>query len=397
MSSAAAVPGFAESEDALHEEARREVGYDDFGDPSYLDGLRVLLHAYDQEARLNEYGHASARQMIVDTLAKRLRAERAWQQRPEVLEPEISRPLVICGLVRTGSTALHYLLGQDPDLQCLQYWLACNPQPRPPRAEWDDNRDFVRAKAEIDAMYAADPSLRAVHFMMADGPEECRHLMAQHFTDDSFEVNATVPSYSEWYEQADMRPTYRRHRDLVKLTGSTDTERTWLLKYPVHVRSLDAFLDVYPDACVIQTHRDPLSVLPSYVSLISGFRSLVEHDIDRRMIAERQTELWARGVERGIEARKGRDPAQFYDLHFADFMADPIAAVRRIYAHFGRELSEAGEAQLARWSDEHTREKHGKHEYSRDDFGIEPSAVLDRFAGYMEHFGMKPERPASLA
>jgi hypothetical protein len=386
--------GFARSEDALHEEASRIVDHDDFGDPAYLEGLRVLLDAYDTEARFNAYGRGAARQTVLDTLVQRLRAEQQWQQMPQVLEHEIERPIVICGLVRTGSTALHYLMGQDPDLQPLQYWLARSPQPRPPRGQWASHPDFRAADAEINAMYEADPSLKAVHFMMPDGPEECRHLMMQQFTDDSFDANATIPSYSEWYQQADMLPTYRRHRDLCKLIGSTDPGRTWLLKYPVHMRFLRDLLDVYPDACIVQTHRDPLAVLPSIISLLAGFRAIHEDDIDRPAIARWQLEMWAAAADEAIEVRRKRDPAQFYDLHFADFMADPVEAVRRIHAHFGRALSDEGEVRLRAWQENNPQHKHGRHEYtsSPEEIGISGQEILDRFADYMDHFGMKAER-----
>jgi hypothetical protein len=389
------MPGrFAEAEDALHEEAARIAGDDDFGDPSYLEGLRVLLDAYDGEARLNEYGRTAARDQIRNVLVQRLRCEQQWRAHPEVLLGDIRRPIVICGLVRTGSTALHYLMGQDPDLQVLQYWLAGSPQPRPPRQTWEGHPDFRRAREEIDAMYAADPSLKAIHFMMPDGPEECRHLLMQEFTDDSFEANAHVPSYSAWYQQADMLGTYQRHRRLLQLIGSTDTERTWLLKYPVHMRFLRTFLEVYPDACVVQTHRDPLTVMPSYVSLIAGFRALHEDEIDRPAIARRQLELWASGAEDAIDLRRKRDSSQFYDLHFADFMADPVGSVRRIHGHFGRTLSDAGEQALRAWQAANPPDKHGRHTYSTapEDVGLTRDAILDRFAEYMDYFGMRPER-----
>ncbi len=371
------------------------TGSDDFGDTSYLEGLRVLLDGYQNEARFNAHGAAMARQMSLEILVKRLRSEKQWREAPEILERRIERPIVICGLIRTGSTALHHLMGQDPDLQVLQYWLGAQPQPRPAREEWASHPDFQRAGAEIQLMYDADPSLKAVHMMAPEAPEECRQLLVQQFTDDGFEVNNHLPSYSAWYEQVDMRPSYQRHRDLLKLIGAGDASRPWLLKYPVHLRFLDQFLDVYPDACIVQTHRDPLAVFPSYLSLITGFRSLVERDIDPVEIARRQLELWTRGAEHGIEVRRQRDPGQFYDLHFADFMNDPIRAVQDIYAHFGRELSEAGEAQLRAWRRDHPQHKHGKHEYKRDaeSAGVSQAEILERFGPYMDHFGMKPENP----
>jgi len=138
---------FAESEQALHDEAARMAGCNDFGEPGYLEGLRVLLDGYDQEARFNDHGRGMARQMILGILASRLRSEQQFRAMPEVLETSIERPLVICGLIRTGSTALHYLMGQDPDLQPLEYWLGANPQPRPPREEWEAHPDYQLADA----------------------------------------------------------------------------------------------------------------------------------------------------------------------------------------------------------------------------------------------------------
>lgn len=382
--------GFAESESLLHDLAAREVGADDFGDPAYLEGLRVLLCAYDREARFNPYGRQASFYATLELLKKRLRAEAFWRRDPSVLEHEIRRPIVILGLVRTGSTALHYLMGQDPGTQHLQYWLASSPQPRPPRAAWDDHPDFRTSVAEIEAMYRADPSLKAIHFMMADGPEECRHLLAQGFTDDSFEVNASVPSFSEWYEHADVRPTYLRHKKLVQLIGSTDPGRRWLLKYPVHVRNLSVLLDVYPDACVVWTHRDPSRVLPSYCSLIANFRAIFEDDTDPIQMAERQLELWARGLERALDFRSRCDPAQFYDLHFRDFVADPVGSVKAIYDHFGQPLSEPGEARLEAWNRANPQHKHGRHVYD-DRIGLGRDAILERMGAYMDRFGMKPE------
>ena len=118
--------------------------------------------------------------------------------------------------------------------------------------------------------------LKAIHLMEADGPEECRHLFVQSFLDHTFDSNASIPGYTRYFEAQDMRPAYEWHRDVLRLVGSTSPERRWVLKYPAHMRELDALLAVYPDACVVQSHRDPARVLPSMCSLVTGWRSLYE-------------------------------------------------------------------------------------------------------------------------
>src|SRR5438105_15326677 len=168
---------FSDSEAALHEEAVQAAGSEDFGDHSYLEALRVVLDGYDREARFHDAGREAARANLAGQLTTRLRSQQRLARHPgaATAAAAIRQPIIVLGLVRTGSTALHHLLAQDPDLQVLEYWLACQPQPRPQRETWDAHPDFRAAEAELERMYAGDPSLKTIHLMMAEGPEECRH------------------------------------------------------------------------------------------------------------------------------------------------------------------------------------------------------------------------------
>ncbi|RMD82697.1 MAG: sulfotransferase [Candidatus Dadabacteria bacterium] len=382
---------FSDAEDLLHEAARQRTGLDDFGDPSYLDGLRVVLEAYDEEARFSPGGRQMAGAYLVEFLSRRARAQKQLAEHPEIENIEIRRPLIILGLVRTGSTALHYLVGQDPQLQKVEHWLGCHPQPRPPIEEWAGHPDYQATVAELDAIYSADPSLKAIHFMTADLPEECRHFMAQCFTDDFFEVNATIPSYTRWYESRHLADTYRHHARLVRLIGSREPEKRWLLKYPVHMKNLAALLEAYPDACIVWTHREPAKVLSSYISLIAGFRALYEDDIDRDLVAREQCEVWSSGAERAIEVRRRCDPKQFFDLHFRDFVSDPVGSVRRIYEYFGIDYTDATDRALRAWQADNPAGKHGEHRHSFEGVSMSAAEINERFAAYMDAFGIEPE------
>jgi hypothetical protein len=391
---ARARPQFVSSIDAMHDAARRATGCDEFGDPAYRAGLHALCEAYDRESKLTATGIALVEQQLLGILKNRLISQRFWTQQPPILAGEIRRPIFILGLPRTGTTALHHLLGQDPGIQVLEYWLAAAPRPRPPRETWEAEPEFARAAAEIAWMYQTDPHLKAIHLMTADGPEECRHLLQQSFTDDTFDCNATIPSYSAWYARHDMRDTYRRHRDLLKLIGSPTPARRWVCKYPVHMGNLPALLEVYPDACIVQCHRDPAKVMPSICSLVAGWRALYEGDIDRRAIADWLVELWSSRLVRCLAIRRERGPAQFLDLNFRDVWADPVAAVRRVYVHFGLALTDEAERRMRRWLENNPREKHGEHRYRAEDFGLSTRGMHDSFAAYMEHFGVEREAAA---
>jgi len=379
---------FTQMIDALHEDARKSTGLDDFGDASYREGLEVLLASLDDDENLSPLGRGIYRGQLTNILASRLRSVQRLKDRPEVLGNEIHRPIVITGLVRTGSTALHYLLGQDPGLQKLEYWLAADPQPRPPRDEWESNPSFDAAVKELDFLYNTTPDLMAVHEMKADWPEECRHMLAQCFTDDRFESSATLPAYNEWYHGTPHPDTYVWHKKMVQLIGSTDPERRWLLKYPVHLRQLDALFAVYPDACVIQTHRDPRTVMASYASFLSKIRRMHEVEVDLAYIAREQMESWAHAAEAGMRYRDAHGSDQFYDLQFRDFMADPIGSVKRIYAQFDQTLSPEGEVALQAWHDGHPQGKHGQHSYEKKEIGVSEEEILERFSDYMARYDL---------
>lgn len=384
-------PAFPRAIEALHERAARTVGCDDFGDPAYRRGLDVLGEAYEREARLTPFGRMMVLAQIESLLANRLRAERAFRDDPGLASIPIVRPVFVLGLPRTGTTALHHLLGQDPGIQVLEYWLAATPGPRPPRPEWESDPRFKKARRELAMTYWLDPGLKAIHLMTADGPEECRHLLSQTFTDDTFDCNATIPSYTSWYAACDMLPTYVQHRRLLQLIGSSSPSRRWVLKYPVHMRNLRTLLAVYPDACFVQCHRDPAKVLPSLASLVAGWRAIYEGEVDRGEIARAQTELWASGLEHGMEVRAELEASRFFDLHFDEVLADPVGAVGRIYAHFDLPLGDEAERRLRAWREANPRGKHGDHRYHVSDFGITDDAVRERFARYIRHFSVRTE------
>ncbi len=387
--------GFVESEAAMIEAASKAAGgATDLGADDYRDGLSVLLRAYDEESRLNPFGRWMVTQQLVGLFRGRLECERWRRERPEIVGSEIRRPIFILGLPRTGTTALHALVAQDPANQALEYWLGASPKPRPPREQWDKDPRFKEAAQGLGLSYWLDPRLKAIHLLTADGPEECRLLLQHTFRDDSFECNATIPSYSAWYDSCDMRPAYLRHRDLLRLVGANDPGRRWVLKYPAHLRWLREILDVYPDACIVQTHRDPARVLPSLCSLIAGWRGIYEDDPDRRAIAQWVVELYATTMENAMAARRELGEHRFFDVPFRETVGDPATAVGKVYRHFGIDYPESTEARLREWHRTHPQHKHGEHRYSAADFGLVPGAMRERFAKYIEHFAIEPEDAA---
>ena len=366
----------------LHASARKVTGMDDFGEDDYLPGLKVLLESLAGDAGLTPFGNRAQRAMVRGALAARQFSEAAWRRHPEHADVAVERPIFVTGLPRTGTTALHRLLTADPAHQGLDLWLAEVPQPRPPRETWADNPVFQAIDAGYRRHHIENPEFMGVHYISADSVEECWQLLRQNMVSISFECLAHLPTYSSWLAGQDWAPAYRRHRRNLQLIGLNDPGRRWVLKNPSHLFALDALLDVYPDALIVQTHRNPRTAMASMCSLAAHATDGWSDVFTGATIGRDQLELWSRGLARFRTERARHDPAQFVDVHYDDFVRDPIGTVENVYRHFGIPFTEDARTAMA---DLHKESATGAakpaHRYALEDFGLTPETVDERFAG----------------
>ncbi|MGB6582390.1 MAG: sulfotransferase [Streptosporangiaceae bacterium] len=367
----------------LHASASKVTGLTDFGPDDYTDGLAVLLESCARDARLTPLGAKMMRAFLRGALTARLFSEAAWQAHPGYAQVRIDRPVFITGLPRTGTTALHRLLAADPAHQGLEMWLTEVPQPRPPRATWAANPVFGYIQAGHQKYHAEHPEFAAVHYMAADQVEECWQLLRQSMRSISWECLAHLPGYSAWLASQDWTDAYRRHRRNLQLIGLPDAGLRWVLKNPSHLFALDALLRVYPDALVIQTHRDPSTAIASACSLAAQATAGWSTTFTGEVIGRDQLELWASGLERFTAERARHDPAQFFDVSYDDLVADPVGTAEAVYAYFGLPFSgaaaEAMRARLTGGAASPVNWSRSAHRYALADFGLTPADVGARF------------------
>jgi hypothetical protein len=375
---------FESSFDSLHAAATQMTGgLMDFGPTDYRPGLRQLLAAIDSDMRCTEVGSQFAMGTVVGTLTARLHTEAGWKCRPDFRQVEIRRPLVITGVPRTGTTALHKLMAMDPQFQGLERWLAETPQPRPPRETWAKNPAFQACVAGLDSFFQMMPEMRKAHDMVADEVDECLEVLRQNFVSNRFGSSMHVPSYDRWFFEQDELPSYRRLVDVLRLVGADERDKRWLLKNPGHVAQMDCLLEVLPDACVIQTHRDPVKAIPSLCSTLHMARRMFEGDAARSdLIGPREVEYWAQAMERTARAREGRSD-QFFDMDHREFHRDPMSVIRRIYDKFDLRLSDETALRMRRWIAASPTTRHGEHRYEITDYGITAEQVRRRYADYI--------------
>jgi hypothetical protein len=370
--------------DDMHASATKLTGLDDFGvdDDNYREALGVLLESYQRDANLTGLGSKMNRFFLRGALVARLFSESAWKQYPQHTDVAVERPIFVTGLPRTGTTILHRLLGADPVHQGLHLWLAEFPQPRPPRDTWESNPWYSQLNAQFTQHHQENPEYTGLHFMAAYELEECWQLLRQSLHSVSYETLSHLPTYSRWLSRQDWTPSYQRHRRNLQLIGLNDAEKRWVLKNPSHLFALDALLETYPDALVIQTHRPVETILASMCSLAQHTAEGWSTTFSGAQIGADAMETWSRGLERFNTVRAKHNPAQFYDVDYHDLIADPLGAVANVYGHF--RLALTGEARKA-MEDSHAESQTGarapKHKYSLADYGLTAEEVKERFAG----------------
>jgi len=368
----------------LLESASRLVGLDDFGadDDNYREGLAVILDSYQRDADLTPFGSKICRVYLRGALAARLMAQAGWKQYPQYADVPVQRPIFVTGLPRTGTTALHRLLTADPAHQGLQMWLAEFPQPRPPRETWDDNAFFAQLNAQFEQHHVENPEFMGLHFMSADEVEECWQLLRQSLHAVAYETLAHLPTYSQWLAKEDWTPTYQRYRKNLQLIGLNDVGKRWVLKNPSHLHALDALMTTFPDALVVQCHRPAETIMGSMCSLAEAATEGWSNAYVGKTIGADSLDTWARGLERFNAARAKHDQAQFCDIDYKDFVADPIGTVEGIYRQFEIELTDAASSAMREMHEESRKGPRApKHTYALEDYGLTTEQVKARFEG----------------
>ena len=387
MSEAAAV-GLQDTltPEAMLAASTARTGLDDFGEPAFREGLDRLLREVRAMGLSAECVAASAWR-IGQSLDTRALAVKGFKERPDALARPIREPIVIAGLVRSGTTVLHHLMSLDPQFQGPEHWLTIYPQPRPPREAWDSNPGYVAEKAWLDAFLAASPEAADDHMMSAEGIEESIFILGASFANNMWPSMWHVPEYDAWYLGRDDTDSYRWLADVLRLIGADD-DRRWLLKNPTDLYSLQEVLNVFPDAKIIQTHRDPVASMPSVSSLIFSARKAFCGDkADPTLVGPREAALWAAALERAEAVRAKHPGATFIDMEFGRFVRDQIAEIRAIYDQLGLGLTAETETAMRAWLDAHPHRASTGPKYRPEDFGLTRAGLEAQFADYRRKHG----------
>ena len=380
-------------ETTLLDKACAQTGLEDFGDDSFREAMRVLFRAYETEAELSFVGRICVREDSVRLLNNRLRLVADRRRHPAIAAEVIRRPLFITGLPRSGTTFLHALLAQDPAHRAPQVWEVMHPSPPPEKASYATDARITTAARELKWLDLLMPDFETVHLIDARLPQECIAITSHDFRSYTFESMYNVPSYRAWHDRQDKRPVYEFHRHFLQHLQWRCPGQRWVLKAPGHLLALEALLQVYPDACIVLTHRDPLKVLASCASFTEVLRGGFSDHIDKASLAQEVLQRWVEGSGLAVKYRQapGNLQQQLFDVHYLELLRDPMSMVRRSYAFFDLELTGAAEMAMERFLRANPKNKGGVHRYSLEEFGLNPAEERRRFQFYLDFFGIEAE------
>ncbi len=374
--------------------AQRRTGFTDFGEWQFVTPLRALLQACESEAALGAFGRFALRWDALRFLENLLQL-RAAEKASSGPAPTIERPVFVTGLPRSGTSFLHNLLMEDPANAVPRCWETIHP--------WitGDTAGEARSIRQVDRQlrlfrYLA-PDFDAMHPLTATAPQECSEITGHVFASLRFDTTHHVPSYRAWLDGAGHREAYRFHRFFLEhLARHGKARQRWVLKCPDHVFALDTIREVYPDARFVFVHRDPMRVLASVAHLTEVLRQPFTRRLDRASVGRQVCDRWADGAARVVAAYKTLPQDRVVHIRYGELIGDPVRAVARLYTKFGLPFDASFEQRIKAYVAAKPNGGYAQLSHRIEDYGIDATRERDRFADYVETFGIGPERRMRL-
>ena len=377
------------NKDILIAEATSQTGLSDFGDTWFFANIDALIPALNSQAKLSPTGIFGAQHMIVSSLVKRLRHVALLKQHPEILDEKVSVAAILTGLPRTGSTMLHRMLSAAPELTALKWYEAQNYVPLEGEGRGQPAPRIEAAEGILAYMLEVIPELMSIHPMSTTQPDEEVIILGQLFSSSMIESTYYVPDYAEWLSGQDARPAYQ---DLIEILHSLQWQnpsrrgKSWVLKTPGHLMALDTVLDVFSEAKIVMTHRDPLSTVPSYCSMEASLYKMGTESISNDMIGEFWVNRLYEWLSHFMRVRQSAGDDRFIDINYKDLLSEPTEQGARVLEFASIPMSHAIKSGMSDWIEANKREHRAAHKYSLEDFGLSKEQVKSKFDKYISHY-----------
>ncbi len=369
--------------DKLKARAEKIVGSTAWNDPQFLDDMRTSVRYAAENPDNTVPTKVSFRADVMRRLVNFLKLQEAKKRHPDLVDLPIRSPLLIVGLPRTGTTLLQRLLSQDPASHGPALWELFNPVQIDSQSDAEQRRKDAISFEKTLRQFS--PDLWNIHPMMTDEPDECHFLMPFSLADVN--LGGGMP-YFDWLMKRSAISDYHLHKQYFQALHYGKTNRRWVWKSPLHLPKLEDMLTVYPDACVISCHRGMSHVMASWLSFMAMVKKVAGMRVDLHEVGRDWLKIWQTALETGSKVRDQRPASRFFDVHYEELVLDPIAMVRRIYAHFGIELTVTAEAKMKSWLERDKQQERRGHRYTLEQYGLTLSDLELAFSSYIKRFNV---------
>ena len=382
-------------EKSLLESAMRTTGLSDFGSDEWREPFAILVKSLEEDAELNLVGRLRTRSEILHSLEARLQVEETYKRHPEIDDEQIVQPIMVVGQGRSGTSFLINVLAANPDNGALTHWEAMFPCPPPEKASYRTDPRIQKAHKLIDQWNRVTPTLVSMHEFAGHVPtEDCEILALTFMAPTWFDAQGQVAAYDAYMMRKDMTEALQYHKRVLKLLQWKNPRKHWVLKDPMHLDRLATIMKIYPDACFVWPHRDPVRALASMISMCGTCQwgrsdhpfkgGSWEYLTDAKFSAMRLNAV-IDVLESGVVPER-----QFHHMRYRDLVGDTMAAVEGMYRHFGIPLSDVGREGIAHYLAEHPRDTRPAHKF---DAGTDENVAYAHraYQRYQEYFRIPTE------
>lgn len=372
--------------DSVINDAIQQSGLSDLGDQYWMPHMELLLRSLREDANLHADGQQALHERTVKLLANRLRIQYYLTKYPEISREEIRQPVFIAALARTGTTMLQRFLASDARNYAVLWYECRNPAPLDENFTADDQR-IPLAEEEVAFMLKNYPGLDSMHPMEATGPDECIMLLEHTFCSAMPIATANVSSYNDWERNVNHTEAYGYYKQMLQFLQwqkkrKGEHANRWILKAPEHLGFADIILKLFPDATMIQSHRDPEVTTPSISSMVYSGWAAYAKDPDKHLIGRYWADRLSRACLRYIRTQENSPKERFINVRYKDLLEDPLTQAEKIYAQIGLEFNDQAQQEMSAWQAANQREQRAKHEYSLEEYGFSKSSIREQFAEY---------------
>ena len=375
--------------------AQEKTKLTNFGDERFVEHLRVIMRTFEEDNHLSYLGERTLLSLIKSALNRRLFLERDFQVHSEILQIPIKQPIVVVGFPRTGTTLLQTLLLHHPGCRWLRQWEIEEPFPTVP-GTWGSSKDPRRWRFEAgikklpqNGFYQA---LNNIHPL--DSPEECWQLFVPTFVFNEILIIAGFDRYKQWLDNISehtWREVYHYYKQYLQYLSWHQPGCHWVVKYPGHIKNLGTLLELFPDARIIQLHRDPNKFVPSSCSNTFIHQCMFFKNPNPKKIGSEILTVLSEWERKNLALRKALDPKSFYDVHYQELVETPMEVVKNIYDYFQMEWPVEMESNLNQWLINRHEKNRPHHQYSLAQFGLTPAKITREFEEYCEYFRVRYE------